>query len=435
MPTILTEKQVEGNRMLGSKLRHVLLAGGSRSGKTFVLCRAIVIRAIRAPGSTHVIFRYRFNHLKESIINGTMPKVMELCFPEVSYSIDKTDWFMRLPNDSRVLFGGLDDKERTEKILGQEHATIYLNECSQITYDARNKAMTRLAQKALMTKAHPSEPDQFLPLKAYYDENPPTVGHWTYRMFVKKLEPKSGELLSRPENYGWLLMNPMHNMANLPEEYIQELEALPMKDRLRFLEGKFLAETEGALWTMDMLDQGRRTLEQIPTMQRVTVNVDPSGAAGKADYRSDEIGITVTGCDHVGNGYLLADYSGRYSPDEWARVAVRAYKTWGADRIVAEKNFGGAMVESTIRTADKHAPIKLVSASRGKYQRAEPVAALYEQNKIFHVGGFPELEEQLCNFSQAGYQGGSSPDRADSAIWGFTELFIGGSSYTLANVA
>ena len=174
MAVKLTERQVEGNKLLGSAARHILLYGGSRSGKTWLLVRAVCVRAMKASNSSHVILRFRFNHIKSSIIAQTFPDVMAKCFPGVKYRLDKTDWFAELANGSKIWFGGLDDKERTEKILGQEHATIYLNECSQIGYDARNKAMTRLAQKCPLDQQPPgADPNNpvYLPLKAYYDCN------------------------------------------------------------------------------------------------------------------------------------------------------------------------------------------------------------------------------------------------------------------------
>lgn len=407
----LTPKQVEANRLLGSPARHILLRGGSRSGKTFLLCRATAVRALRAAGSTHAILRFRFNHLKASVIQDTMPKVFSLCFPGVSYELNKTDWFMELPNRSRILFGGLDDKERTERILGQEHSTIYLEECSQISYEARNMAMTRLAQNS------------GLPLKAYYSANPPTVGHWTYRMFEMGLEPKSGGRLADQSAYASMRMNPADNQVNLPAAYLEELAALPAKERRRFLEGEYLSQVDGALWTLDRIK--RVTPDQLPPMTRVVVAVDPSGCSGPEDWRSDEIGIVAAGLGRDGQGYILDDATIRDSPEKWARAAVALYDKHQGDTIIGERNFGGAMVESTIRTARRNAPVKVITASRGKHVRAEPVAALYEQGRVHHVGHFPDLEEQYLAFSSAGYQGAKSPDRADAAVYALTELMLG----------
>ena len=160
------------------------------------------------------------------------------------------------------------------------------------------------------------------------------------------------------------------------------------------------------------------------TLQRVVISIDPSGCAGESDSRSDEVGIVVVGKGNDGLARILEDATGRYSPDEWTNKALALFDRWKGDKIVDAKKFGGAMVESTIRTARKHAPIKLVSASRGNVQRAEPVAAIYAQGKVHHVGHFPELERQYCHFSTAGYMGARSPDHADAAIWALTELMV-----------
>lgn len=418
MTFVLTEKQEEARRLMAGPARHILLRGGSRSGKTFIICRQNVVRALKAPESSHVVLRARFNHLKASIIMDTMPKMVKLCFPElpsVDSMMNKTDWFIEFPNKSRIWYGGLDDKERTEKILGQEHSTITLNECSQISYSSRNKAITRLAQNV------------GLKLKAYYDCNPPRQGHWLYKLFQKKLEPDSGQALKNPAQFATMQMNPKDN-PNLDASYIEILEGLPAKDRKRFLDGEYLPQVAGALWTPDLLDKHRVTKEQLPEMQRVSVNIDPSGASGTEDKRSDEIGITVTGLGVDKRGYLLEDASGLMSPEQWARLSGSLFDKWEADIIVAEKNFGGDMVRANIQAHRSSLPVKLVTASRGKTQRAEPVANLYEQGKISHLDVFPELEDQYCEFSSNGYGGERSPDRADSAIWGFTELMLEGSN-------
>jgi hypothetical protein len=197
-------------------------------------------------------------------------------------------------------------------------------------------------------------------------------------------------------------------------------------------EGHCRKQVQDALWTRALLDANREPAPSneyerngiIEHSRRIVVAVDPSGCSGEDDERSDEVGIVVAAVGHDGFGRVLEDCSGRYSPDGWANAALRAYDRWQADRIVCEQNFGGAMVEHTIRTVRRTAPIKLVNASRGKVQRAEPVAALYQQGKVKHAGFFPELERQYCLFSASGYKGKRSPDRADAAIWALTDLMI-----------
>lgn len=407
--------------LMGGPAKHVMLVGGSRSGKTFIVLRAIAMRAIASPKSRHAVLRFRFNHVKSSIVLDTFPKMMGICFPEIRYHIDKTDWYAEFPNGSQIWFGGLDDKERTEKILGQEHSTIFFNECSQIPYSARNTALTRLAQSC-QANGKP------LRLKAFYDENPPSQAHWTYKMFVRGVEPDTGKKLTSPDNYGWMTMNPADNIANLPADYLVELENLPTRMRLRFLEGKFADITAGALWNAETIDK-YRTLDDLPDMQRVVVAVDPSGSGDTDNAGNDEIGIIVAGLGLDGRAYVLEDCTCKAGPAIWGRVAVAAHDRHAADLIVAEKNYGGEMVRHVIKTAavasGSNVTCELITASRGKCVRAEPISALTEQGKLRFAGRFPDLEEELSSMTTNGYMGESSPNRADAFVWAISKLFPG----------
>jgi len=160
-----------------------------------------------------------------------------------------------------------------------------------------------------------------------------------------------------------------------------------------------------------------------PELRRVVVGVDPSGTKGASDT-GDTVGIVVAGLGVDGTGYVLADRSCKLSPDGWGRRAVEAYREFKGDRIVAEKNFGGAMVEHVIRTVDRDVAYKEVTASRGKAARAEPVAALYEQGRVKHVGVHTELEDEMCSMTANGFAGDGSPDRLDAAVWALTELMV-----------
>lgn len=393
------------------------------SGKTWLNIRTIIMRALGAPKSRHAVLRFRFNHVKMSIIFDTLPNVMETCFPDVAAGshLDKTDWFYRLPNGSEIFFGGLDDKERTEKILGQGHSTIFLNECSQIPWASRVIAVTRLSQKVMTLKGEP------LRLKMLYDCNPPTEGHWTHKLFIKKRSPDTNLPIGDPENYASLQINPKDNEANLPKETLEELASLPARQRQRFWLGQWGSASENALWTLELIEQQRVAEAELPDMQRVLVAVDPSGCSGPEDKRSDEVGIVVVGLGVDGKGYVLEDLSGRHGPAEWGRIAVSAFERNAADAVVAEVNFGGAMVQEVVRSAAAQArvsvPFRAVTASRGKVVRAEPVAVLFEQQKVWFVGNFPELEDQCCSMTTAGYTGGKSPDRLDAMVWGLSAMF------------
>src|SRR4029077_20843559 len=187
------------------------------------------------------------------------------------------------------------------------------------------------------------------------------------------------------------------------------------------LDGELLDDMPGALWTHALIDAARVTAH--PDLVRIVVAIDPAATSGE---HADETGIVVAGRDAAGHGYVLADASGHHPPVEWARIALAAYHAQHADRIVAEVNNGGEMVAAMLRLTDPNVPFTALHAAHGKVARAEPVAALYEQGRVHHLGAFAPLEDQMCAFSAdfdrdiAGY----SPDRADALVWALTELFL-----------
>jgi phage terminase large subunit-like protein len=214
----------------------------------------------------------------------------------------------------------------------------------------------------------------------------------------------------------------MDNAPNLAPSFIRDIFEKYDGTRLgrQELHAEILDDVPGALWTRDMLDIAR--ISAAPDMARVVVAIDPSGTSGDDDGNS--VGIVVCGRGVDGRGYVLEDLTCSLSPDGWARRAIGAYYKWGADRLVAEVNFGGAMVESVIRSADRSVAFKAVTASRGKSARAEPISALYEQGRVSHVGMFEHLEDQMTLFTHSGFQGENSPDRVDALVWGLTELML-----------
>jgi phage terminase large subunit-like protein len=185
------------------------------------------------------------------------------------------------------------------------------------------------------------------------------------------------------------------------------------------LDAEMLGDLPGALWRRVMIDYSRID-KQPDHLRRIVVAIDPAATSGED---SDETGIVVVGVDdrRPAHGYVLADLSGRYAPIDWARVAVNAYRGFGADRVVGEVNNGGEMIEQTLRTVDPNVAYQAVRATRGKLTRAEPIAALYEQGRIHHVGSFPELEDQQCTWLPGAPD---SPDRMDAMVWGFTETMV-----------
>jgi phage terminase large subunit-like protein len=224
----------------------------------------------------------------------------------------------------------------------------------------------------------------------------------------------SGVVVTRGTSY--------ENRANLAPGFFDSIVKKYEGTRLgrQELEAELLEDTPGALWTLDMIDRSRR--DHAPELVRVVVAIDPAVSTKEG---SDQTGIIVAGKDERGHGYVLEDLSGRYQPADWARTAIQAYYRHAADRVVAEINNGGDLVENTLRTVDPNLSYSSVHASRGKYTRAEPVAALYEQSKVHHAGTFPELEDQMANFvPDLDRPRTGSPDRADAMVWAMTELLV-----------
>lgn len=414
----LTPRQNQAREILNGPAKHILLDGGSRSGKTALIVRNLCIRALKAR-SRHAILRFRFAHVKESIGMDTLPKVMRTCFPQLPCNINKSDWFLPFPNGSEIWLGGIDDKERTEKILGKEFASVFLNECSQIPYSSRNLVVTRVAQKC---EYKIGDETHTLALKMYYDQNPPSKAHWAYQLFYLNRDPESKQPID-VQQYAKLTMNPRDNVAHLPAGYIAELENLPLRLRNRFLEGKYAELAPDALWTEEIIDRWRVDADEIPQLLRIVVAVDPSGASDDAEQTNDAIGIMVVGLGVDGNAYVLEDATVKAGPAVWGKVATDAYDRHKANVIVAETNFGGEMVKFVVRAAKPNVPFQKLTASRGKVVRADPVSVLHEQGKVRIVGRMSELEDELCAFTQRGYLGEASPNRADALVWAVSHLF------------
>lgn len=408
-----TKRQKEATDLLSAKEKtFCMLDGGSRSGKTFILVYAVFVRALRFPNSRHLICRLRYNHARTSLCMDTIPKVLRVCFPGIIDTIDenKSDSYYILPNGSQIWIGGLDDKKRVEKILGNEYGTVYFNECSQLSYPSMEIALTRLAQKV-----------DGMALKAYYDCNPPSIKHWTFLQWYKGLNPETMLPLANAESYGVVKMNPVDNVANIGDQYIDSiLNNLSGLKRRRFLEGKYSTGSDGALFSQDDINKYRVTADQCPDFTFCAVGVDP---AAKGKTTSDETGIVGGGSciiDDVVHYYVCSDSSLRGKPLQWGRASVEMYEELQADKIIGETNNGGDMVESTIKTVDPEVSYLGVHASRGKAIRAEPVASLCAQGRLHFVEGLPELENECCSWEPD--ESDWSPNHLDAFVWMITWL-------------
>lgn len=406
-----TPDQARACELMSSPARHVLLFGGSRSGKTMIIMRQIVLRCAKAEYSRHCVLRRTYTDVRKSIIMDTFPKLMRIGFPDYDYHENKSTSVITFPNGSEIWFGGLD---KTDRILGNEYATMYFNEISDIRFDQIEVAQSRLAQKC------PGIENRF-----FYDCNPPSKSHWSYKLFVMKQNPLDNTALLNPDLYAWQQLNPEGNRDNLAAGYIDDvLSGLSGRNRQRFLYGEWQDDNENALWKRDSMINPFRMKSAPANLDRVVVGVDP--AVTKKDT-SDLTGVVIAGCKRIKGEmhyFVLDDRSLIGSPSEWAGTAVNAYHEYEADRVVAETNQGGDMVEQTIRNIDRRIAYRGVRATRGKIVRAEPIAELYERGLVHHVGEFQLLEDEMCSY--CGFDNEKSPDRMDALVWALTELSMRG---------
>lgn len=210
------------------------------------------------------------------------------------------------------------------------------------------------------------------------------------------------------------------NAANLAPCFLDQIVGRYAGTHLgrQELEGELIEDRSDALWQRADLETER--VFEVPDLKRIVVAIDPPASSGA---QADACGLIVAGIDEKGQIYILQDASAQgLKPHSWAQKAVALYTRYEADAVVAEVNQGGEMVEAVLREVNASVPLLLVRATRGKYIRAEPIAALYAQGRVHHCGSFPELEDELCDFGPGGLSSGRSPDRLDALVWAVTEL-------------
>lgn len=414
-----------------TKHKYTLLVGGAGSGKTVAAIRRVVLRALRAPNTDHLIIRKELTAARASIWSQGLPEVMAMCFPNVTCHWNNKDSIMTFPNGSVIRLGSASDKKSLEKILGQQQSTIYINEASEVLAELFDICRTRLRQKSVLEN------------KLILDCNPPYKSHFTYKFFYLK-QHMNGSKIPDPENYGYVEMHPRSNAENLKPSYLQDLENLPPKMKKRFYDGAFTDDAEGALWTQSIINSHRvpyinyrHLIKDIP-LGLTVVAIDP--ATSKTET-SDLTGIVAVGTgqdigkDGDENYYVLEDRSMKGTPYEWAEAAIKLYEEVNADLIVAEKNQGGDMVEAILRSTRLRnkgfkGKVKLVTATKGKFTRAEPIEALYEQGFVHHLDSrqLSDLEDEMTSYVPHMMTGtDASPDRMDALVWGLTYLTEGNS--------
>jgi phage terminase large subunit-like protein len=394
----LTQLLIDTPRVFAPLLRRARYKGargGRGSGKSHFFAEALVEEALAGDALRAICVREVQKTLAQSSKLLIEDKIKKL---DVSYRFGVYRDHITTPGKGVIIFQGMQD-HTAESVKSLEGFKIAWWEEAQ-TASARSLELLRPTIRApgselwfTWNPRNASDPvDQLLcgitpppdaiVVKANYSDNP---------FFPPELEAeREFDERSKPDRYGHIWL------------------------------GEYEPVAIGAIWDRLMLHRNRRPKEQPPQMARIVVSVDP---AVSSEPGSDEHGIIVTGIGQDGRGYVLADYTMRGTPLQWAGRAVAALDEYSADAIVIERNQGGDMCAQTLRTVRPHVRIIEVTATRGKHVRAEPIAALYSLDRVSHVGTFAKLEDQMCQMTAGGYEGEGSPDRVDALVWGLTELF------------
>lgn len=409
-------------------VENLLAYGPSRSGKSAVLTSLIVNRAFAFPGTKHAAFRLTLRSCHGHLLNGTFPEVMDMLYPgyleRPDVKVRKAEGVVELHNGSKLFFYGL-DPNRIDTVLGAQYATAWINECNEIEdYEIVQQLASRMADTAPMVGPdgkpilNPDGSPVMLRPLMLFDCNPDLKSDWDYQAFVAKQHPVSGKPFKPESLLKWRrVFLPAHeNAGNIAAGYLDSLaeryDGSPNMEE-RFLKGAWRDDNPNALFRKSMF-----TFKEVAKdfLVRIVVAVDPAGTSGNG---SDYTGIVVVGLGFDGNAYVLEDASVQGTPEAWAKMVATMYDNWDADLVVAEKNYGGEMVEHTIRTARRNIPVKMVNASRGKLLRAEPVQMLYLKKQVFHASDLKLLEAQMCDYKPGTKK---SPDRMDALVWGLTEI-------------
>lgn len=407
------ERRQELRRTLGPKFANdqqkhffdstapeILYSGAFGAGKSRILCEKAFHLAQRYDGAPIGIFRK---------VAASLAATTKLTFTKdvlkpsgVAFRENKTEGWIEFPNGSRVWFLGLDRDPDTgvpSKVGSLDLAAAYVDEAVEL-----DEADWVMLEGRLRSDTTP-----YTQLGGA--TNPADPNHWLKRRFSP---PTPDRVYLHAGTFANRLLR---------QDYLDRMANLTGLFRQRYAEGEWVA-VDGALWSPDDFliyqeaparwsDGGPK-----PEYRRIVVGVDPAVTSNK---NSDETGIVVAGIGVDDRGYVLEDLSGKFTPDEWAKRVVQAYRDHLADSIVVEVNQGGDLVRANLLAIDANLPITDVRASKGKYTRAEPIATLYKTGRISHIRRFAALENQMCAFDPTS---NVSPDRLDALVWAFTELML-----------
>ena len=373
-----------------------LYLAGRGAGKTRTAAEWIAWKSARNPNTRWAVIAPTFADVRDTCAEGESGLLPILRRYGVLKTYNRTTGQIVLTNNSRIKLFSADEPDR---LRGPQHHGAWCDELAAWRYPDTYDQL----QFGLRLGSHPQIVITTTPR--------PTK-------LIKDLIARDTTKVVRGSTFD--------NAANLAQSALLEFQRRYAGTRLgrQELYGEILDDVPGALWTRDLIEQGRVSHDKIPPLVRVVVGVDPAVTSGDD---SDSTGIITAGITSDGQFYVLADDTIKTSPDQWARKAVEAYEKHKADRIIAETNNGGDLVLHVLQQVKPGLSVKKITASRGKRVRAEPISSLYEQGKVHHIGYFEQLETEMCEWVP---DSDKSPDRMDALVWALTELSEGSNAMT-----
>lgn len=388
-----------------NKCRYFIISGGRGSGKSFGVSTWACNDATAGDPRKTLFTRYTMTAAHISIIPEFAQKI-ELMGMEKCFDVQAKD-IINLQTGNSILFRGIKTSSGNQ--------TANLKSIQGVTTWILDEA-EELVDESIFDKIDLSIREKNSQNRVVIVLNPCHKNHWIYKRFFDEpgvafnFNGAKGDVCYIHTSY-------LDNAENLSASFMQQAERVKLRSAAKYNHlflGEWVDETEGALWKQStMIDPFR--VFKAPDLRRIVIGVDPSVTS---TGEQDECGIGAAGVGFDGEYYIIEDASGLFSPAEWGRVAVGAYKRHHADRVIAEVNQGGDLVEMNIHNVDKSVPVKKVRATRGKMMRAEPISALYEDGKVHHIGYFRELESEMTTYTGSG----ESPNRLDWLVWALTEL-------------
>ena len=375
-----------------------LLIGQGRASKSTLSVYYLFKRAHQFPNTTHIIFRNTLSSAVDGIWKQTIKEVIAHFFPVYrsmpNFSINESNKDITFPNGSRILLRGLDTEERATKVLSQQFATVLFDECQTINYTYFALLLTRLPQ--------PKDVDYQVKVVCCANWAPKT--HWTKLFFKDELNPETKA--KHKMDVGYITFTTDDNEAIDAEEYIDTLKNAGDKRARNMCAGiDWYEEVEGALWTLDDINRS----DPLEEYEDIVIAFDASVTNKE---KSDEHGITIAGKSER-KYYIIKSFEKKADINQIAKEVCELYHTYGCSKLIYENNQGGDWIEALIQNHDETVYCESVRAKRSKILRAEPIAALYKNNKVLHCEVFQQLEDQMTSYTGTG----DSPNALDSLVY------------------